>query len=111
MTRCICPCHTDPWPSEPDEGPAGACVKCGCYDPPRLYQVQAAVTVNHGTWYHTAILPTFYLDANVQGIVTREQASRIAREIVRDPEARITIMDPECNVETFGRLPYRTGGE
>lgn len=50
-----------------------------------LYQIQARVerTTADG-WTSVRDLPTFYLDSNVQGILSVEAAERIARRLLTD---------------------------
>ncbi len=41
-------------------------------------------------------LPTFHLDADILGITSPEHAERIARRIIRDPKAFVTVgLDPD----------------
>jgi hypothetical protein len=58
-----------------------------------LYSVSARVRVRSTTlgpdgtpwtWEGSKELPTFYLDGNLQGIISTEQAERIARKVL-DP--------------------------
>lgn len=52
-----------------------------------FYAVTANMTTEADGWTSTRHLPTFYLCANAQGIVSEEHAERIARDIL-DPFAR-----------------------
>lgn len=49
-----------------------------------MYAVNGSVEVFRNGKYRTEYLPTFYLDASVQGILNVKHADQIAREIV-DP--------------------------
>ena len=60
-----------------------------------LYQVQAQtkteVTDSLGTWEGAISSPTFYLDSNVQGIVSKEHAAKIVRHWLSD--AGLEVID------------------
>jgi hypothetical protein len=47
-----------------------------------LYAVQATVETKRGEWSGMKQIPTFYLDSNVQGIISEEHACRIAADIL-----------------------------
>ena len=51
---------------------------------PESYAVTASVHRNVEGWEQSHHLPTFYLDSNVQGIVSETHAARIARALL-DP--------------------------
>lgn len=48
------------------------------------YVVHATVVKKRGGWTSSVQVPTFLLDADVQGIVSEEHAERVARQVV-DP--------------------------
>ena len=48
------------------------------------YAVTATRTEKGKNWRSTAQLPTFFLDASVQGILNTEHAIKIAKDIVGD---------------------------
>jgi len=52
-----------------------------------MYAVQARVTVrtNNTNLESTTDLPTFFLDENVQGITSKEDAERVAYDILTRP--------------------------
>ena len=49
-----------------------------------LFAIQASIVTEEDGWHGMKHLPTFYLHANVQGILTEAQACRVARSIL-DP--------------------------
>lgn len=57
--------------------------KCSPVKARPMYAIQATMTVREknqfGGWTETRQLPTFYLDPNVQGIISEEHAADIAR--------------------------------
>lgn len=54
------------------------------YDIPTEYCIQATVTKTEGDTSTTTQIPTFYLNADVQGILNDAQAVRVAQRII-DP--------------------------
>jgi hypothetical protein len=52
--------------------------------------VETTVHSKSGDWHGARQIPTFYLDENVQGIVSEAHAERIAREII-DPLSSRTV--------------------
>lgn len=50
----------------------------------RYYAVNAQVVTEEDGWTSSIGVPTFYLDVDVQGIVSDDHAERIARRVV-DP--------------------------
>jgi hypothetical protein len=56
------------------------------------YAVTATLTrETAGGWEATRQLPTFYLDSDTQGIVSREHAERIARELFAWSVAQVEL--------------------
>jgi hypothetical protein len=49
-----------------------------------MYAVTATVTTLTDGWTSTRQVPTFYLDENVQGIVSEDHAARVAADIIGD---------------------------
>lgn len=49
---------------------------------PRYYTVQAQVETSRDGWTGSVQVPTFVLDANVQGIVSHRHALEIAGDVV-----------------------------
>ena len=47
-----------------------------------MYAVSAHVTIPTDAGFYTAHLPTFYLMSDVQGIVSEDHATRIARHML-----------------------------
>lgn len=60
-----------------------------------MYAITASVHTQQGEWKGVRHLPTFYLDENVQGIVSEEHAAKIARDII-NPLGTVTM-----HVEVF----------
>jgi hypothetical protein len=59
-----------------------------------MYAVTASVTRKVGKWSSTTHSPTFFLDSNVQGIVSVNHAERIALRMVQDmagPDAEVYV--------------------
>lgn len=54
-----------------------------------MYAITAVVTDSTGVCHQ---LPTFFLDENVQGIVSEDHARRIAALVIRNPAAYITAV-------------------
>jgi hypothetical protein len=48
----------------------------------RLYSVQGTITRTVDGWTSTRQIPMFYLNSDVQGILTEEGAKRVADDIV-----------------------------
>jgi hypothetical protein len=48
----------------------------------RFYSVQGTITRTVDGWTSTRQIPTFYLNSDVQGILTEEGAKRVADDIV-----------------------------
>lgn len=49
----------------------------------------------------TAGVPTFFLNSEIQGIASAFHAADIAREIINDSTATITVMTPDGKVEVI----------
>lgn len=47
-----------------------------------MWAIQATISRTGETWTATRQVPTFYLDERVQGIVSKDHAAQIARDIV-----------------------------
>lgn len=65
----------------------------------KAYAVDAVILTEHQTedgvvWEGSRKIPTFYLLANVQGIVSEPHAAKIAMDIV-GPDASITTTEVE----------------
>lgn len=59
-----------------------------------MYAVTATITRQKGEWQSTRQIPTFYLDPNVQGIVSDDHAARIVQDIINpygDPDTAIAV--------------------
>jgi hypothetical protein len=48
----------------------------------RFYSVQGTITRTVDGWTSTRQIPMFYLNSDVQGILTVEQAKRVADDVV-----------------------------
>lgn len=66
-------------------------------NPMRLYAIQATVKKvdRHHGWTSIRQVPVFYLNADVQGIVSAKHAEIIAREIIIGTTANTTVEDHE----------------
>jgi hypothetical protein len=61
---------------------------------PTFYIVVAYVVKTDASGTTSYQVPTFYLNADIQGIVSKEQAERIALEVVnptRDPSLQVHV--------------------
>lgn len=47
-----------------------------------MYAVNVAIVTRKGEWEGARMVPTFYLDSDVQGITGVEHAARVAAEVV-----------------------------
>lgn len=60
-----------------------------------IYTIQARASYPINGWRRNVQLPTFYLDADVQGIVSAQHAETIAREMIQsvnpDAEAFVSV--------------------
>lgn len=60
-----------------------------------LYAIQAvrdhSMQSSGRVWHSTEQLPTFYLDADVQGIVDETHAARIALKLLDDGSGRVRV--------------------
>ena len=67
-----------------------------------LYAVTATRrTVAVGDWQGSTQVPTFYLDSDVQGIVSCEHAARIAVEVIGPDAYGVTVMNGDGETVSF----------
>ena len=68
---------------------------------PESYAVRASITRNVDGWTSVHHLPTFYLDSNVQGLVSEAHAAEVARSLL-DPFGQYG--SPEAGASDAGLL-------
>lgn len=59
-----------------------------------MYVIQATVTKLEGEYHCNRQIPTFFLNENIQGIISEEGAEKIARDIINptsDPSIEVYI--------------------
>lgn len=65
-------------------------------DQPSLWAITATITHRINNWESVRQVPTFYLNATVQGILTEDHAKRVAFGII-DPAGRLARKDVAIN--------------
>lgn len=75
--------------------------------PDTMYAVQASISEKQGEWNVTRDLPTFYLMAATQGIVSEEHAEKVARDLLTDTLPRGTdAVEFHLSVVNLGRVAF-----
>lgn len=56
-----------------------------------MWAIHAVANVSEGDWTSARQLPTFYLNGDVQGIVSADHACRVALDIVARPGETVQL--------------------